>query len=312
MGEMGQRGPYLIAASYDLTISVTDLAADANSVAAPPKFGLQSAQANRIIGYLGSRFAVASNPSIFIYERGSKLNKPVITFQGHQSNVTDLCAVNGPRIYSCSEDESWRTWDYPQVRSVGQVATGTCLNAIRLIADDKILVTGNDRGQLDLWSTTDSNRIFQAKVAPSEIRSIALIGDEGKAVVGCLDGTLVVVQFEGTSVRVLATFQGHKGACTQVNASPDGKMFCSCGQDSRAVIWDVDTIGCKEGCQMKRELKDKGQTRWIWGCAFTPDSMQLCAGGTDKICRIWDVETGALRRTIEWHQKGITCIAVVQ
>ena len=302
---MNQKGPFLIAASYDLTISVTDLSTDASAVAAPLKFGLQNAQANRIIGLSGSRFAVASNPFIFVYDRTAKTNKPHQTFQGHQTNVLDLC-TDGTHLYSCSEDESWRVWDFTQLRPTAVYQTGSCLNAICLMRDNSVIVTGNDRDQVEVWNVSDGKKICDLKLGQSTIRSIAPIGKDGLAAVGCLDGTAVIVRVGESEVTEVRRVQAHTEPITHVAASPDGKYFATASADSTAKLWHVETG------ELKVTLEDQVQTRWVWDVAFTPDSKFVCTGGTDKVCRIWDVETGALQRSVEWHQKGVTCIAIIQ
>lgn len=324
MTQRADRGPFLIAASYDITISVTDLSSESGGLAglgAPLKFGLQNAQANRIIGLQGNKFAVASNPFIFVYDRTAKTNKPILTYQSHQTNVTDLC-TDGTMMYSCSEDLSWRVWDFSQSRPTATYQTNCCLNSIGLInleaqgesEGQKFVITGNDRGQVELWNIQDGKEITQLRVSQSPIRSIAPIqeGKNGLAVVGCQDGIVVIIQVSKDptsgeiSIKEVRKVEAHVGSVlTRVAASPDGKLFATASADSTAKLWFVETG------ELKAKLADASQTRWVWDVAFTPDSKRICTGGTDKFCRVWDVETGEMKKQMEWHQKGVTCIAII-
>jgi G protein beta subunit-like protein len=301
---MTQKGPYLIAASYDLTISVTDLSSDAASVAVPLKFGLQNAQGNRVIGLQGSRFAVASNPSIHIYDRTAKTNKPFQTCQGHQTNVTDL-TTDGSRLFSSSEDETWKTWDFTTSRAIATAQAGCSLNAIALVNDNSQIVTGNDHGQVEVWGVTDSALVAQHKVGASAIRSIAAGNAPGSIVIGCIDGAAFTAKIAGAEISEVRKIQAHAVPITRVAASPDGKLFATAAADASSKLWDW------ESGELKANLVDRNQTRWVWDVAFTADSQFVCTGGTDKVCRVWEVATGELKRQIEWHQKGVTCIAVI-
>jgi WD40 repeat protein len=301
---MLQKGPYLIAASYDLTISVTDLSNDSASIAVPPKFGLQNAQANRVIPLQGSRFAVASNPSIHIYDRTAKINKPIQTCQSHQTNVTDL-TTDGTRLFSSSEDETWKTWDFATSRAVATAQASSSLNAIALVNSNSQIVTGNDHGQVEVWSIADQSLIAQHKVGASAIRSIAAGQAPGSIVLGCIDGAAFTARVAGADIAEVRKIQAHDVAITHVAVSPNGRLFATASADSSSKLWDW------ESAELNAHLVDRNQTRWIWDVAFTPDSQWVCTGGTDKVCRVWEVATGALKRQIEWHQKGVTCIAVI-
>lgn len=327
MAQRAEKGPFLIAASYDLTISVTDLS---NESAVAIKFGLQNAQANRIIGLSGSKFAVASNPFIFVYDRTAKTNKPILTFQTHQTNVTDLC-TDGNRMYSCSEDLSWRVWEFNQQRPIAVNQTSCSLNTIGLFNisssgeqsanpeqqnNIKLIATGNDRGQIEIWNE-EGKQITQLRVSQSPIRSIAPVqnGKDGLGVVGCQDGIVVIIKVsvdpnnptESITIKEVQRITAHPDSIlTRVAASPDGKLFATASADSSAKVWRIETG------ELVAKLVDQNQTRWIWDVAFTPDSKRVCTGGTDKICRIWDSETGALLKPVEWHSKGVTCIAIIE
>ena len=301
---MAQKGLFLVSASYDLTISVTDLSSDSASTTTPLKFILQNAQANRIIELPGNRFAVASNPYILIYNRTAKTNKPCQSIQGHQTNVTDLC-TDGTRLYSCSEDESWRIWDFSQQRLIASFNTGCCLNTICLMCDNKLVVTGNDNGKVEVWDSQDGRLLSSARFSQKAIRSIVPSNNGSSAIVGCQDGTVVIADVSASSVTELRRVHAHDAYITRVAASPDGRLFATASSDSTAKVWAFDT------CECVHTLRDQSQTRWVWDVAFTPDSRMVCTGGTDKACRVWSAETGELKRQIEWHQKGVTCIAVM-
>lgn len=327
MAQRAERGPFLIAASYDLTISVTDLS---NESAGAIKFGLQNAQANRIIGLTGNRFAVASNPFIFVYDRTAKTNKPILTFQTHQTNVTDLC-TDGNRMYSCSEDLSWRVWEFNQQRPIAINQASCSLNTIGLFIipsnaessenseqpkNTKLIATGNDRGQIEIWNE-EGKQITQLRVSQSPIRSIAPVqkGKDGLAVVGCQDGIVVIIKVsidstnptESITIKEVQRITAHPDSIlTRVAASPDGKLFATASADSTAKVWRIETG------EMVAKLADQNQTRWVWDVAFTPDSKKVCTGGTDKICRVWDAEKGTLLRPLEFHTKGVTCIAIIE
>jgi G protein beta subunit-like protein len=283
---------------------VTDLSSDAVSIAAPLKFGLQNAQGNRVIPLQGSRFAVASNPSIHIYDRTAKTNKPFQTCQGHQTNVTDL-VTDGTRLFSSSEDETWKTWDFTTSRAIATAQGSSPLNTITLVNSDSQIVTGNDHGQVEIWNANDQTLIAQHKIGTSAIRSIVAGPVPGSIVAGCIDGAAFTAVITGSEIAHIRKIQAHESPITRVAVAPNGELYATASADASTKLWDWNSG------ELKVKLADRNQTRWIWDVAFTADSRWVCTGGTDKVCRVWDVETGQLKRQIEWHQKGITCITVI-
>lgn len=271
----------------------------------PVKFGLQNAQANKIIGLSSNRFAVASNPFIFVYNRTAKTNKPGQSLQGHQTNVTDLC-TDGTKLYSCSEDETWRVWDFTQPRAAATYQSGCCLNTISLINENKWVVTGNDNGKVEVWEADTGKLLFNERFSPKPIRSICPSNNGNTIVIGCQDGNVVIADVTEEGIKELRKVNAHPNAfITRVAASKDGRYFATASSDSTAKIWNF------EDCSLVNVLEDQSQTKWIWDVSFTNDCKLICTGGTDKVCRIWEVETGTLKKQIEWHQKGVTCIAII-
>lgn len=304
---MQSTGPFLVAASYDLTMSVTDLSIDASLAVAPTRISIQNAQANRIIPYTDTKFIVASNPYIYIFDRTMKSNKYTQMFQGHQSNVTDLCTT-GNFLFSSSEDKSWQKWEFGKNRAIKTVPTGVCLNAICLIKEKTVLVTGNDHGQVEFWNPNTTEKIATQKLGPSPVRSIAECGKNGPIVAGLQDGHAVLFTYENDGepkITIKQTIEAHPNVLTRVAASANGKYFATASADSTAIVWDVET-----GNVVFR-LEDKAQTQWIWDVCFSADSTFIVTGGTDKICRVWDLQKKTLTRTIEWHTKGVTCLTLL-
>ena len=106
-------------------------------------------------------------------------------------------------------------------------------------------------------------------------------------------------------MTVIRTIEAHQNVLTRVAASPNGKYFATASADSTAIIWDVETG------EMYYRLEDKAQTQWIWDVCFSADSTFVVTGGTDKFIRVWDLEKKTLKKTYEWHTKGVTCLTIL-
>ncbi|EAY22637.1 WD repeat protein, putative [Trichomonas vaginalis G3] len=296
------QGLWLVSAGYDLSICFRDIT-DQNSQLT--KLNLTQAQANRMIPYADSKFFVASNPYIFLYDRNFRSGKHTFMYQGHQSNVTDLCFA-GNSLYACSEDKTWQKWEFGKPKSLKAVHTGCCLNAIALIQDKTILITGNDHGQIEAWNPNTYEKITTVKLGSSPIRSIAECGKNGPIVAGLQDGQVVLFTYANNEITIQKTIVAHKNILTRVAASADGKYFATASADSTGIVWVTET------CEIYMRLEDKAQSQWIWDVCFSNDGKYVVTGGTDKVCRLWSLAEKKLSNYYEWNLKGVTCLTLLQ
>jgi hypothetical protein len=64
--------------------------------------------------------------------------------------VTDLVFVDSD-LYSCSEDRSWQSWDRRQnMRPATKVTASSALNALVALPTRQHLVSGDEKGQIEL------------------------------------------------------------------------------------------------------------------------------------------------------------------
>ena len=305
----------LVAASYDLQITASEIPlVDGYNPPPPQKFNLTGSQANRIIPISTTKFAVATNPMILIYDRTSKNQKP-FTFQGHQTNVLDLCLnSDGSRLYSCSEDKSWRVWDFSRNRAIAFYTTNSSINTLALLSNN-LIILGNDAGIVNICQLSDGSVISSTPLFDFPVRSIAVIrssdssdlNQHDTAFIGGRDGLLIVadINVKDGKLTVRSRIQAHNKVLTRVTISPNNQYFATTSEDSTCKVWSVETL------QPVCEPLSGDSSKWMWDAVFMADNKKIITAGSDKICRVWDFMSGKIVKTVELHQKGITCIAVL-
>ena len=52
-----------------------------------------------------------------------------------------------------------------------------------------------------------------------------------------------------------------------------------------------------------------GHGGWVWDCDFTCDNSYIITVSTDQKVRIWRTGKDEIRKVLQGHTKGITCLA---
>jgi WD40 repeat protein len=166
---------------------------------------------------------------------------------------------DGTLIASACSAGSARLWDPATGRTEGdkEPTRGSVRAAIS--SDGTRLVTGDEKGTVQMWETSDLTRgvTFEVRAA--------------------VNG----VAFSPDGERVVAVLSGHLGPVSGAAFSPDGKLVVTAGQDGTFRLWEA------AGTQIGRALNLLGPVNTA---SFSPDGKLVVTAGEDGIARVWDVE----------------------
>jgi len=272
---------------------------------------------------------------------GGPAPKPIRRLDGH-SNVLSrlLSTADGRWLISSSYDHSIRFWDMQteakvsatvvlnertrqeimsrryaskvpdpieakvQIQQPAQVLSGhrEWVTAMALSQDEKLLLSGDDGGQVIVWDRSAGKELRRWKMPRGWVYALALSPDNKQAVVservplvfdqGRHDG---VKLWDATTGQVQFDLgPAFKGMYIVAAAySPDGKVLALArggevdGQSGKVFLVDPAT-GKKV-----RELTP-GHLSGATDLAFHPDGKHLVSSGRDTLVRIWDVASGKL------------------
>ncbi len=268
--------------------------------------------------------------------------RPIRRLDGHSNVVSRLVATaDGRWLFSSSYDHSIRVWDMQaeakepgtvvlnertreeiksrryaskvpepmeaklHVQQPAQVLSGhrEWVTAMALSRDEKLLLSGDDGGQVIVWDRATGKELRRWKTPRGWVYALALSPDNKQAVVServplvfdqgrhdgvkLWDATTGQVQFDlgpvfkGTYIAAAAYSPDGKvlalGRGGEVDAQGGGKVFL------------VDPATGKK----TRELTP-GHAYGATDLAFHPDGKHLFSSGRDTLVRIWDVASGKL------------------
>ena len=92
------------------------------------------------------------NPFIQIFDINSSEDKPILTYDGHTSNVTSVGFQKDLKwLHSCSEDGTVRIWDPRSNSSTRVYDCGAPVNSVALSPNQAELITGDQNGFVKIW-----------------------------------------------------------------------------------------------------------------------------------------------------------------
>jgi guanine nucleotide-binding protein subunit beta-2-like 1 protein len=205
---------------------------------------------------------------------------------GHNHMVQDVVlSSDGQFALSASWDSTLRLWD---------LSTGTThrrfvghskdVLSVAFSADNRQIVSGSRDQTIKLWNTLGECKyvidkkdeghrdwVSCVKFSPSQVNPLIVTGGWDK----------LVKVWNMQSCKLKHNLVGHTGHVNTVTISPDGSLCASGGEDSIAMLWDLN-----EG----KHLYSLEAGATIHALVFSPNRYWLCAATQESI-KMWDLES---------------------
>ncbi|KAG4303467.1 hypothetical protein PCANB_000301 [Pneumocystis canis] len=268
-------------------------------------------QVNRLcISHDKKLLAAAGNHYIKLYDIQTNTPNPILTFDGHTSNVTAVgFHCEGKWIVTSGEDGTIKLWD-PRTSLVQRnLKQGVAIHDVVIHPNQGDLISCDQKGNIRIWDLRE-NLSTQIWTAEDEIpiHTLSAANDASMLVAGNNQGYCFVWKMEPSREWTLHSpdkiFQAHKRYATRFVLSPDAKHLATCSADSTVKIWRTKELVFS----FERQLI--GHQRWVWDCAFSADSAYLVTASSDHVARLWELSSGETIRQYNGHHKAAVCVAL--
>ncbi|EAU84105.2 hypothetical protein CC1G_06967 [Coprinopsis cinerea okayama7 len=273
----------------------------------------ETGQVNRLAISPDKRLlAAAIHKKVNIYEIGSPLNEPLVTFESHTMNISAVAFHSeGKWLVTGSEDGTIKIWDLRTSSLHRTYDNGAPVNDVIIHPNQGELISCDQSGSIKQWDLAEnvcSHELTPAGDVP--IRSVTLASDGSCLVAGNNKGQCYVwkVNEENTNLprfQAVTRFQAHGKYLTRCLLSPDARYLATCSADTTVKIWSISPT-----YEFKLERILVGHQRWVWDCAFSADSAYLVTASSDHTARLWEMASGETVRQYNGHHKAAVCCAL--
>lgn len=218
-----------------------------------------------------------------------------------EGEVTALVFLERGRLLAGGMDTTLRLWECPSGKSLAGLAGHTdWITSLSRTFGTAQVVSGSWDGTVRLWDA-DRRRELKSVRAPCDwISSVAAAG-EGKAVAGCSDGVVRIIDFSSGSAQALGS---HAERVHQVACSSDGTRAVSTSISGDVVLWDVTAR------KQERILRAPGSI--LNAIVLSPDGQFLAGADKDKGISLWNLKDNSSAKLAETHRGAVKSLALDQ
>ena len=187
---------------------------------------------------------------------------------------------------------------------VARPASTGLLLAATFLPDGRI-VTGDERGEVRLWSTSGGRLrrgplLLRPGLGPMDV-PFNLRADRDLIAVAVKNGTVHLLRHDGTLVKVLQAASGGDEVVYAASFSPDGRRLVTAGVRQPIRVWSVP-----DGESL---LTIPGVPGTTFSAEFSPDGKLLITGGVDGAVRLWDAATGQPVAVLHEHADAVNAVS---
>jgi WD40 repeat protein len=174
---------------------------------------------------------------------------------------------------------------YPLIGHSGTIVT------LAWSRDSRRLVTGGADRWWRVWDVA-TGKANPGNPDAGPVTAVAFRPD-GAAVVTATGNQ--ATEWDAQDGVLLGRFQGHSGAVTDVDFSPNSKLLVTSSADGTARVWNLAT--------QTTLMELRGNAGAVSTAIFSPKGKFVLTASDDRAARIWDVYTG---RALWIHQSAVT------
>ncbi|MDR2675203.1 MAG: hypothetical protein LBC18_10180 [Opitutaceae bacterium] len=189
---------------------------------------------------------------------------------------------------------------------------------LAISSDGRLLVSGDDSGEIKLWSLPDGAFVRALKAHGRNVDCLAISPDGAWLVSGDNGDSYMKLWHlpDGRLAKDAGLVERRVGdnlfqaRIASAAFGPDGKWFVTGDNDGFIKLWRLP--GCELVRTLERQVTAEGNGISLDVLALSADGGLLAAGGADNAVKLWRLPDGAPAGALEGHQKFLRFAAIGQ
>lgn len=159
----------------------------------------------------------------------------------HPAAIFDIAfSAAGDKVATAGGDGAIKIFSWPQLEPLASMSVDkdATIWSLLFVNDDKQIVSGGSNNAIQLWDVASAQSIVTMAVAGNWVTSLAAIPESPLVVAGCMDGKLVVVDWQ--TLQAVHSQEGPGSAIWSIALAPGGEQLAiATRKHGLAVVDDI-------------------------------------------------------------------------
>lgn len=152
--------------------------------------------------------------------------KEIRRIDAHPAAIFDIAfSAAGDKVATAAGDGAIKIFSWPQLEPLASMSADkdATIWSLLFVNDDKQIVSGGSNNAIQLWDVASAQSIVTIAAAGNWVTSLAAIPDSPLVVAGCMDGKLVVVDWQ--TLQAVHNQDGPGSAIWSIALAPGGQQL---------------------------------------------------------------------------------------